>query len=155
MRLDGYSAAALGSTNTPRPVTPRDQPSLVRSDSLLSPRGARHEQRPRRELRIRRGAELAAFETVEHSLGREEIEAAFVACDDTGCAVIDFDDVGSGHRYSFTEMPALLSDNDAGFNPIWSPTSSDRRSEATSANALARISVHLLVRSHAIDLHSH
>jgi hypothetical protein len=113
------------------------------------------EQRPRRELRIRRGAELAAFETVEHSLGREEIEAAFVACDDTGCAVIDFDDVGSGHRYSFTEMPALLSDNDAGFNPIWSPTSSDRRSEATSGNALARISVHLLVRSHAIDLHSH
>jgi hypothetical protein len=97
---------------------------------------------------------LAAFETVEHSLGREENEAAFVACDDSGCAVIDFDDVGSGHRYSFTEMPALLSDNDAGFNPIWSPTSSDRRSEATSGNALARISVHLLVGSHAIDLHS-
>jgi hypothetical protein len=92
----------------------------------------------RRKLRITRGAELAAFETVEHSLGREETDAAFVAYDDTGGAVIDFDDIGSGHGCSFAGMPALLSDNDAGSNPIRSTTGSGRCREATSGKALAR-----------------
>jgi hypothetical protein len=49
-------------------------------------------------------------------------------------------------------MPALLSDNDAGSNPIRSTTGSGRCREATSGKALARISFHLLVHSHAIDL---
>jgi hypothetical protein len=110
------------------------------------------EQRARRKLRITRGAELAAFETVEHSLGREETDAAFVAYNDTRGSAIDFDDVGSGHACSFAGMPALLSDNDAGFHPMRSATGSGRRREATSGKAHARMAVHLLVRPHAVDL---
>jgi hypothetical protein len=50
------------------------------------------------------------------------------------------------------EMPALLSDDTARFVTTRSATGSGRRREAASGNTLARMTVHLLVHPHAIDL---
>jgi hypothetical protein len=69
------------------------------------------EQRPRRTLRIARGAKLATFETIENAFGGEEAETALVTRDDPGGPVSDFDDIGFGHACSFAGMPALLSDS--------------------------------------------
>jgi hypothetical protein len=39
------------------------------------------------------------------------VEAALVTCDDAGCPVADFDDVGFGHAFTIAGKPALLSDS--------------------------------------------
>jgi hypothetical protein len=125
---------------------------LDRKTNAWTPVAPGIEQRTHRKLRIAGGAELAPFQTVERWLGREEAEAAFVACDDAGGAVMDFDDIGSGHGCSFAGMPALLFDDTARFVTTRSATGSGRRREAASGNTLARMTVHLLVHPHAIDL---
>ena len=48
-------------------------------------------------------AERSSFEAVEQALGGKEPEAALVLSDDAGGAVVNFDDVGFGHRGSFAE----------------------------------------------------
>ena len=55
-------------------------------------------------------AELATLKAVEQTLGGEEAEAALVARDDAGGAVVDFDDVGLGNDCSFADgfgVPAV------------------------------------------------
>ena len=110
------------------------------------------EQRARREFGISRGAKPTTFQTVERSLGGEEAEPALVAGDDACGAIIDFDNVGLGHGCAFAGMPALLSDGAARLVTKRSATGPGHRNEAAFGNAFARMTVHLLVRSHAIDL---
>ena len=63
----------------------------------------------RRALRLSGRAEVAAIEAIESAIGGEEGEAALVACDDTGGAVVNFDNIGFGHQCSFADNPALPS----------------------------------------------
>jgi hypothetical protein len=65
-------------------------------------------QRARRALGVARRAEHAAFEPVERAVGGEEGEAAFVARDDAGGAVMNSDDVGFGHDASFAAIAARV-----------------------------------------------
>src|SRR4029453_16726322 len=61
------------------------------------------QHRPGCALRLAGRAEIAAIETIESAIGGEEGEAALVACDDAGGAVMNFDDVGFGHGRSFAD----------------------------------------------------
>jgi len=64
---------------------------------------------PGRALGLAGRAKIAAIETIEGAIGGEEGEAALVACDDTGGAVVNFDNIGFGHQCSFADNPALPS----------------------------------------------
>ncbi len=66
-------------------------------------------QSSRSELSISRATKLAAFETVEHAFRGKETEALFVAGDDAGGPVTDFNDIGIGHDCSLAGKPAFLS----------------------------------------------
>jgi hypothetical protein len=72
------------------------------------------EQRSCCPLRIACRTKFATFEAVESAFGGEEVKSALVTCDDSGCPVPDFNDVGFGHACSFAEMPALPSDSWSG-----------------------------------------
>ena len=63
----------------------------------------------RRALRLSGRAEVAAIEAIESAIGGEEGAAALVARDDACGAVMNFDNVGFGHRCSFADKSALLS----------------------------------------------
>ena len=106
------------------------------------------EQRSRRALRVAHRAELATFEAVESAFGGEEAESALVTCDDPGCPIADFNDIGFGHACSFAGMPALLSDSWPGLQvctKMESVTGSGRRGDAAAGHALAHIADDWLV----------
>ena len=138
-------------TKTHRPGHVKVRDLVDRKSDARAPVALGIEQRARREFGISRGAELTTFQTVERSLGGEEAKAALVAGNDAGRAIIDFDNVGDGHGCAFAGMPALLSDGAAKLVTKRSATGSGHRNEAAFGNAFARMTVHLLVRSHAID----
>jgi hypothetical protein len=65
-------------------------------------------QSAHRALGVPRRAKHAAFEPVERAVGGEKPESAFVARDDAGGAVMNFDDVGFGHDASFAAIAARV-----------------------------------------------
>ena len=97
-------------------------------------------------------AEIAAIETIEGAIGGEEGEAALIARDDTGSAVVNLDDIGFGHRCSFADnVGAPVECVIAGFATGGSATGAGRRRDAATGDALAHIAHGWLwIRSHAV-----
>ena len=104
--------------------------------------------RLRRTFRLAGRAEIAAIETIENAIGGEEGEPAIVACDDSGGAVVNFDDVGFGHGCSFADnVGAPVECMISGFATGGSATGAGRRRDA----AIAHIAHGWLwIQSHAV-----
>jgi hypothetical protein len=112
--------------------------------------------RPRRALCLAGRAEIAAIEMIESAIGGEEGEAALVACDDTGGAVVNFDDVGFGHGCSFADnVGAPVKCVISGFATGGSATGAGRRRDAAAGDAFAHIAHGWLwIQSHAVTLNT-
>ena len=110
------------------------------------------QHQPGRAFRLAGRAEIAAIETIEGAIGGEEGEAALVARDDTGSAVVNFDDIGFGHRCSFADnVGAPVECVIAGFATGGSATGAGRRRDAAAGDALAHVAHGWLwIRSHAV-----
>ena len=114
------------------------------------------QHRPRRAFRLAGRAEIAAIETIESAIGGEEGEPALVACDDTGGAVVNFDDVGFGHGCSFADNAgAPVECVISGFATGGSATGAGRRRDAATGDALAHIAHGWLwIQFHAVTPNS-
>src|SRR5262249_55644595 len=111
------------------------------------------QHRSGRAFSVAGGAEIAAVEMIEGTVGGEEGEPALIACDDPGGAVVNFDDVSFGHDCSFVETSTLLSDVwlVAGSATLTSATGAGRRRDAATGDSLAHIAHGWLwTRSHAV-----
>ena len=113
------------------------------------------QHQPGRAFRLAGRAEIAAIETIEGAIGGEEGEAALVARDDTGSAVVNFDDIGFGHRCSFADnVGAPVECVIAGFATGGSATGAGRRRDAAAGDALAHVAHGWLwIHSHAVTQH--
>src|SRR5258707_11616787 len=109
------------------------------------------QHRPGRAFGLAGRAEIAAIETIESAIGREEGEAALVASDDTGGAVVNFDDVGFGHDCSFADnVGAPVAWVISGFATGGSATGAGCRRDAAAGDAFAHIAHGwLCIQSHA------
>src|SRR5215475_14325739 len=100
----------------------------------------------RRAFGVAGRTELATFETVEQAFGGEEAEAALIACDDAGGAVVNFDDVGFGHGCVRRRLGVPICNCDAGvLVGSWSAattTGAGRRRETATRHAPAHDADH-------------